>query len=104
LTVAGAISARAKYLLRKIETPRRKTPARKAAKAELFSARLWASAKNLRRGFRKVAPGHHTLSSFVTRYANARNIVPVSLWSGRRIGKRGSRPQAHRLIRRRRRL
>src|SRR4029079_2571924 len=36
--------------------------------------------------------------------ANARNIVPVSLWSGRRIGKRGSRPQAHRLIRRRRRL
>jgi hypothetical protein len=49
LTVTGAISARAKYLLRKIETSRRKTAARKAAKAELFSARLWPNAKNLRR-------------------------------------------------------
>jgi len=67
LTVTGAIGARAEYLLRKIETPRRKSPARKAAKTELFSARLWAIAKNLRRCFRNVAPDDHTLSSFVTR-------------------------------------
>ena len=86
LTVAGAISARAKYLLRKIETSRRKTAARKAAKAELFSARLWAIAKNLRRCFRKVAPDHHTLSSFVTRlrerpqHCSRKAVVRATNW------------------------
>jgi len=66
LTVAGAIGARAKYLLRKNKTPRRKPAAPTAAKAELFSARLRAIAKNLRRDFRNVARDNHTLSSFVT--------------------------------------
>ena len=67
LTVTGAISTRTEYLLRKNKTPRRKPPAPTPAKAELFSARLWAIAKNLRRGFRNVAPYDHTLPSFVTR-------------------------------------
>jgi len=67
LAVTGAISARAEYLLRKNKTPQRKPPAPTAAKAELFSARLRAIAKNLRRDFRNVAPDNHTLSSFVTR-------------------------------------